>query len=103
MLLDFSTNSCDATIDTPWTMDIIKTALARGAHPSALQPEPAAQLQAETLEKVKQGYACLVAWDSIKNNPPPTLKISPITAIPHKIREYRMILHLSYGVTIGAT
>lgn len=53
------------------------------------------------LEKVEQGYAQLVAWDAIKNNPPKTLKISPIAAIPHKSRGFRMILDLSHGVTVA--
>ena len=103
MLMDYATNGCNAAIDMQWTMDMIEATIAGGAHPSALQPEPTEQLQAETLEKVKQGYARLIAWDSIKHNPPPTLKISPITAIPHKSQGYRMILDLSYRVTIGTT
>ena len=78
MLMDFVTNGCNAAIDTHWTMDMIEAAVAHRAHPSALQPEPAMQLRTETLKKVKQGYAHLVTWDSIKHNPPPTLKISPI-------------------------
>ena len=60
MLMDYMTNGCDAAINMQWTMDMIKAAIACGAHPSALLPEPAAQLQAEMLEKVEQG---------IKNTP----------------------------------
>ena len=101
--MDFATNGCNAAIDMQWTMDMIESTTVCRAHPSALQPEPAAQLRAETLEKVAQGYAHLVTWDSIKHNPPPTLKISPIAAIPHKSWGYRMILDLSYGVTTGTT
>ena len=43
-LVDFATNGCNAAIDTHWTTDMIEAAITRGAHPSALQPEPAAQL-----------------------------------------------------------
>jgi hypothetical protein len=70
-------------------------------HHSALSPEAAAQLRDETLEKVTQGYARLVLWDDIKQNPPPNLKVSPIAAIPHKSQGWRMILDLSYGVRLG--
>ncbi len=35
-------------------------------------------------------------WNSIKDNPPKELKISPIAAIPHKSKDYRSILDLSY-------
>ena len=103
MLVEFATAGCDAAIDTQWTMEMIEVAITRGSHPSAQLPEPATQLRQETLEKIKQGYACLVTWDSIKGNPPPNLKISPIAAILHKSRGYHMILDLSYGVTIGTT
>ena len=45
MLMDHATNGCDAAIDTQeWTMDMIEAAIACGAHPLALQPEPTAQL-----------------------------------------------------------
>jgi hypothetical protein len=40
-----------------------------------------AHFEAEVAEKVKSGQAKLVAWTSIKDNPPTKLKISPITAI----------------------
>jgi hypothetical protein len=55
------------------------------------------------LEKVEQGYAQLVPWDDIKNNPPKNLKISPIAVIPHKSRGYCMVLDLSHGVRMGRT
>ncbi len=53
------------------------------------------------LEKVKQGYACLVEWDDIKDNPPPHLKISTVAAIPHKSRMYCTILDLSYQLLVA--
>ena len=60
MLLEFATKGCNAAIEDKWNMGLIKAALTKGAHPSALQPEPAVQLHAETLEKVEQGYMHLV-------------------------------------------
>ena len=84
MLVDYMTNGCNAAIHMQWTMDMLNTAIAHGSYPSALQPEPAMQLWAEMLKKVDQGYAWLIAWDSIKHNPLPTLMILPIAAIPHK-------------------
>ena len=101
LLLELATLGCHADIGDAWTMEMLEEAIKKGAHPSAMEPVPAAQLRAETLEKVEQGYARLVAWDAIKNNPPKTLKISPIAAIPHKSRGFRMILDLSHGVTVA--
>ena len=39
---------------------------------------------AEAIEEVNAGQSRIAKWDSIKDNPPPQLKISPIAAIPHK-------------------
>ena len=35
-------------------------------------------------------------WDTIKDNPPKELKITPIELIPHKSKDYRSILDLSF-------
>ena len=101
LLLELATIGCTAAVDGSWTMEMLEAAMERGAHPSALLPEAATQLREETLEKVAQGYARLVSWASLKNNPPKNLKISPIAAIPHKSRGFRMILDLSHGVTLN--
>jgi hypothetical protein len=45
---------------------------------------------------VRTKQARIVDWDSIKDNPPKELKISPIVAIPHKSKAYRSILDLSF-------
>ena len=82
---------------------MIEATITCGAHPLAQLPESTAQLQQEMLEKVDQEYAHLVAWDSIKDNPLPNLKKSPIATIPHKSCRYHMILDLSYGITISNT
>jgi hypothetical protein len=55
---------------------------------------------AEVSEKVKSGQAKLVAWESIKDNPPPELKISPISAIPHISKQFRSILVLSFHLQL---
>ncbi len=45
---------------------------------------------------MKRGQAKLVAWASIKKKPPVELKISPIAAIPHKLKLFCLILDLSF-------
>lgn len=102
LLLELATTiGCVTDVGENWTLELIKAAIRRGAHPSALSPEAATQLRDETLEKANQGYARLVLWDDIKHNPPANLKVSPIAAIPHKSRGWRMILDLSYSVRLG--
>jgi len=41
-----------------------------------------------------------MAWDSIKDNPPAELKISPIPAIPHKLKQFCLILDLSFNLRL---
>jgi len=57
-------------------------------------------LAAEIEEKLRTKQARLVAWDNIKYNPPPQLKISPIAAIPHKSKAFRSILDLSFRLRL---
>jgi len=100
MLLEFATTGCPVDTGPKWSKDMLNAALKKGAHPSALDPIASAQLRAESLEKADQGFCRLVAWNDIAENPPQNLKISPIAAVPHKSRGFRMILDLSYGVSI---
>jgi hypothetical protein len=60
----------------------------RGPHCSAMSEEAIAHFKAEVEEKVTAGQAKLVAWESLKDDPPGELKISPIAAIPHKSKQF---------------
>jgi hypothetical protein len=55
----------------------------------------------EAIEKVMARQARIVEWDSIKDHPPPELKISPIAAIPHKSRGFQSILDLSFNLRLS--
>ncbi|CAB9508022.1 hypothetical protein SEMRO_329_G118860.1 [Seminavis robusta] len=67
-----------------------------GAHPSAEAAEAAQACRTEALEKVDQGFVKLMPWKTLRANIAKGLlthtKISPIAAIPHKSRLFRMIL-----------
>ena len=84
LLLALATVGCRADVGEGWTLEMLDAAILKGSHPSAMEPEAAAQLREETLEKVGQGYARLVQWAELQWAPPKNLKISPIAAIPHK-------------------
>jgi hypothetical protein len=49
---------------------------------------------------VNSGQAKLVMWDSIKDNPPAELKISPIVALSHKSKLFCSILDLSFHLRL---
>ncbi len=78
----------------------MQAAVNRGPHWSALTDDAIAHFRNEVDEKVKSGQAKLVAWDSIKDDPPAELKISPIVAIPHKSKQFRSILDLSFNLRL---
>jgi hypothetical protein len=64
--------------------------------------------QAEARKKVATSQATIVNWDTIKHNPPPQMKVSPIAAIPHISKAFRSILdllfllHLQDGTKLSA-
>jgi hypothetical protein len=65
-----------------------------------LTPEALEHFAAEIKEKVLSKQARVVEWDTIKDNPPTELKISPIAVIPHKSKAYRSILDLSFRLRL---
>jgi hypothetical protein len=78
----------------------MQAAIDRGPHKSATSAEAITQLREEVQEKIRIGQARLVDWETIKHNPPPELKISPISMIPHKSRRFRTILDLSFAIRL---
>ena len=100
LLLEYASTGCRAQTGENWRKPDMEAAIDKGAHPSARSGAAAAQLRAETMEKVRKGQARIVRWDDIKADPPPELKISPIAMIPHKSRGFRAILDLSFSIQL---
>ena len=100
-LLDsYSRVGCPTDCGPQWTASHILAAIKRGAHPSANKPEARRYLINQTMDKVKEKFARIIKWGDIMHNIPPNLKISPIAMIPHKSRDYRSILDLSFQIRI---
>lgn len=89
-------NGCPVDCGEPWTREVIEAAIKRGPHASAKSPAAIQALIQETKDKIAGGYARLVRWGDIRENFPKFLKISPLAAVPHKSRLFRMILDLSF-------
>ena len=100
LLREWATYGCPTNTGTPWTAEQMQAAVDRGPHRLALSDKAIAHFKAEVNEKVKSGQAKLVSWDSIKDNPPVELKISPIAVIPHKSKQFRSILDLSFNLRL---
>ena len=100
LLLTYATLGCPTETGEHWTPLQMQAAIDRGPHKSALEADAIAQLHHEVHQKIANGQARLVNWDDIKTNPPPELKISPLAMIPHKSRQFRAILDLSFPVRL---
>ena len=100
-LLKYATDGCPVDCGTDWRIDQLEEAIEMGPCRSTSTPAAAKACRKEALERVKEGTCRLVKWNDIKHNPPKNLKISPIAAIPHKSRDYRMILNLAYNLKLN--
>jgi len=74
LLKEWATYGCPTNTGMPWTQEQMQAAVDRGPHRSALTDAAIAHFRAEVDGKVKSGQAKLVAWNSIKDNPPGELK-----------------------------
>ena len=97
MLQAFGTFGTPVENTCTWTLEELDEAIEYNAHPSARTKEAAAELYKETQDKVAQGFAKVIPWRLLRQEYKNKrhLKVSPIAAIPHKSRSYRMILDLS--------
>ena len=99
LLKKFGTEGCPVDILDDWTLEQLDEAVKYGAHPSAETPEASQALRTEALEKVDQKFSKLISWKKLRKliveGRKRHTKISPIAAIPHKSRLFRMILDLS--------
>ena len=100
MLHHYSNKGCPVDAGTDWTNQMILTALKRGPHISAKDPDAITYLYQETAEKLKGGYITKHKWGDIKNSHPTNLKLSPLAMIPHKSRSFRCILDLSFQLKV---
>jgi hypothetical protein len=98
LLHEYSEKGCPTDCGEDWSMERLEEAIVRGAHASAKDPAAAKALMAETMEQVTQGFARLVPWSKLKKAMTRKLKLSPIAAIPHKSRDFRKILDLSFAL-----
>ncbi len=100
VLSEWEQMGCPTCTRRDWRLAEIQSAIDRGPHKSALEPDAMCHFAEEVREKVKKGQARVVLWDEIKRNHPRQLKVSPVAAIPHKSRAYRSILDLSFALRL---
>ena len=103
LLESYSRFGCPTDCGPQWSQEHIIAAIQRGAHPTAKKPEARRYLITQTMNKVQEKFANIVKWGDIMHNIPKNLKISPIAMIPHKSRDYRSILDLSFQTRLKGT
>ena len=101
LLADWEQFGCPTKTGCDWTFAEIQAAIDRGPHKSALKLDAIKHFAEEVADKVAKGQARVVLWDDIKENHPHQLKVSPVAAIPHKLRAYRSILDLSFVLRLS--
>jgi hypothetical protein len=101
LLKDWATFGCPTKTGKPWSKSEICKAIERGPHRSALSPDAIAHFAAEADKKIQTNQARLVLWDTIEDNSPKEVKISPIAAIPHKSKAFCSILDSSFCLRLA--
>ncbi len=99
-LQEYATYGCPAKTGKEWTKAEIWEAVEWGPHVSALSVEALKHFKEEARVKVATGQATIVDWDTIKHNPPPQMKVSPIAAILHKSKAFRLIFNLLFSLCL---
>ena len=101
MLLSYAQKGCPVNCGKDWDKEHIIELMTRGPHRSAKSKAAIKFLREETAEKIKGNYAKIVKWKDIKDNIPAKLKISPVAMVPHKSKQFRCILDLSFSLRVG--
>ena len=96
ILLEYATGGFPVKTGHNWTKKEIHAAVVKGSHESALVYKSIAHFAAESRVKLASKWESLVIYNEIKVNIPKQMKVSPISAIPHKSKELRSILYLSF-------
>ncbi len=96
LLKEWAIYRCPTCTRKSWMQALMQVAVDQGSHCLALSDDAIVHFRAEVDKKGKSWQAKLVAWDSIKDNPPAELSISPIAAIPHRSKLFCLILDLLF-------
>ena len=94
LLLQYARVGCPVSVGRDWNPEEMEAAVTKVPHSSELEDDAISKIQFKAREKSAHGFATIVRWDDIKQNPPSNLKIPPLSIIPHTSRKYRAILDL---------
>ena len=69
------TGRIPVSVGRNWTPDEMETSVTKGPNSSELEDDAISKIQVEAREKSAQGFATIVRWDDIKQNPLSNLKM----------------------------
>ena len=84
----------------PWEREAIDAGVKRGPHPTVRAAEAITLVHEDVAYQIKAGFSKIALWDDIKNNLPPTFKISPVAVIPQTGGRGGIILDLPFAIRI---
>ena len=91
-LHEYATKGCPVKSGRHWSREEVAAAVERGPHATAMEESAMAQFHAEALDKEKRGLIKIMGWKELaalpENEFPKALKVSPISAVPHKSRPF---------------
>ena len=100
ILKQYATKGCPVDPGRHWSRDEVRAAVAYGSHP--MEDSASKQFWEEAVEKQSRGLVSIIDWEEIDALPdekfPRNMKVSPLSAVPHKSRGWRAILDLSWMV-----
>ena len=98
LLQHYATEGCPANTGRQWTRREIEAAAEYGSHP--MEESAMTQFYEEAKEKEQRGLVEILEWEELKNRPdhlfPADMKLSPLSAVHHKSRNWRAILDLTW-------
>ena len=101
LLQPLSTEGCHVNFGLAWSTDKIEAAILHGTHMSSNSVEARTALRSEVHTKVQNGFATILKYKTIKDRLPSTLKVYLAACIPHKRRQYRVILDLYFRLCVN--
>jgi hypothetical protein len=84
----------------PWSRQAIEESIKRGNRVSATTKKVIDLIKSDVDYQIKAGFTKLVPWETIKDDPPENLKISPVAVIFYKERRGRILVDLSFQVKL---
>jgi hypothetical protein len=81
-----------------WMIEVILKAVAQGPHLTAMTLATIALFHQNIAYQAESGFAEIVLWEELQQDPPKALKILPAVAMPQTKRCDCIILDLSFPV-----